>query len=318
MTLFKIVLMLQLIFIPLVEPAVSRFPTFQEFCRRFNKTCSSSSGSRNLEYRERIYYSNIDLMERHNSDSKFNYTLDINEWADLTWDEFKQERLRTLANLPPSRYVPLSRNVREVLDWRTLGKVSPIKNQGPCGSCWAFSAVSALESVVAIKSNRLYDFSEQHLVDCDTSNLGCNGGLMSRTYNYMKRNGITLESQYPYVATKGVCQRNNTVFKGVKGFQTVLARESSLFTAVKSRPVSVGIEVDSLFRFYKSGVYNRGTCTNRLNHAVNIVGFGTENNLDFWIVRNSWGGEWGDRGYIKMIRNRNICGINNLVSYPVV
>lgn len=292
------------------------FPSFEEFGRIYNKTYSY----REVDSRARLYYSNLAMITAHNSNPLYTYKLGVNEWADMSWYEFARQKLvletafQTLSEKATLETVSKTISVPLTIDWVTLGKVNPIRNQGNCGSCWAFSAVSSIETAVSIKTGILPKLSEQQLVDCDSSNYGCSGGLMSTTFNYVTKNGITLLSTYPYIGNKQQCNTTNIPYVRIKGYSKVSPTDVSITRVVSNQPVSAGIEVDTLFRFYKSGIYNKGTCTKRLNHAVNIVGYMS----NYWIVRNSWGSDWGENGYIRMIRNRNICGINQLVSYPVV
>lgn len=282
----------------------SGIPSFGEFLELFSKNYSF----RSLQLRESIYYSNVEMITKHNANPIFTYKLGINYWADQTWEEFRENKLidlgltETVHNMSTENF---RSKIPSSINWVSLGKVNSIKEQGNCGSCWAFSAISSLESVIAIAQNGILPvLSEQQLIDCDMGNSGCNGGLMSRAFEYISRNGINTSTGY-IGCGRGVIRS--------RGFVRVNSKEINLLNAVSGRPVSAGIEVDELFRFYKSGIYNRGLCRNRLNHAVNIVGY----TPSFWLVRNSWGSRWGESGYIRMVRNRNICGINSLVSYPI-
>lgn len=314
-TLIKIILFFNLVL-------ANHQPTFEEFCVIHNKQCDFAAKGESS--RKLIYETNVKLINTHNSNSLNTYSLEINEWADLTWEEFKTQKLSIIPidyinNKVTDRPTNLPNKLPTQVDWRSLNRVGPIKNQGNCGSCWAFSSVAALESALAIYRNTTIqyvpDLSEQQLVDCSKDNSGCNGGLMTRAYVYIAKNGLVNESSYPYIAQNQVCKstdKTSSIY--IRGYAKILPTELALMRAVSQRVISVGIEVDPLFRFYKSGVYNRNTCRNRLNHAVNIVGYTPE----YWIVRNSWGGEWGEQGYIRIARNKNICGINLLASYPVL
>lgn len=295
--------------------AVTDYPNFEEFVKTYGKTYSV----RDLT-RSEIYYNNVKLIDIHNSNSNHTYKLGVNEWADLTWDEFTQFK-----SLYPQKYPqgfidyvkPLSSTrIPAEMNWVSLGKVTPIKDQSNCGSCWAFSAISAVESALAIKTNIVQNLSEQQLVDCDRANNGCRGGVMPSAFTYIAKNGISLSRNYPYTGVKQTCFRSS-IYTKIKRYINVRASirdEIYLLNAVHIQPVSVGIEADELFRFYSSGIYDSSICTRRLNHAVNIVGY----TPDYWIVRNSWGEQWGESGYIRMIRNKNICGINLFASYPVL
>jgi len=215
-------------------------------------------------------------------------------------------------------------------DWRTKGAVTPIKDQGQCGSCWAFSTTGSFEGAWALKAgNKLLSLSEQQLVDCSSAygNQGCNGGLMDQAFQYIiANNGIASESAYPYQAVTNQCMSplppmvaTLSSYKDVKQYS-----ESSLLTAAAIGPVSVAIEADQeSFQFYQSGIYADPNCGTQLDHGVLVVGWGqTSAKVNYWIVKNSWGVSWGDKGYIYMARGINapygICGIAMEPSYPVV
>lgn len=221
------------------------------------------------------------------------------------------------------------------VDWRTKGVVSSIRNQGQCGSCWAFSGTSTLESAVAIKYSKLYDLSEQQSVSCaglKYGNLGCNGGYYSGLWDYAKTNGgICLESSYPYTSgtagQTGNCQTTCSPVGGTKIVSYVDVTpysDSALMTGLTVEPVSIAIQADSKsFQLYSGGVYtDLAGCGNNLNHAVVLVGYGTSNQQDYYILRNSWG-NWGEAGYMRIGRGgqygkNGMCGLLSDPMYPVV
>ncbi len=212
-------------------------------------------------------------------------------------------------------------------DWTTKGAVTPVKNQGQCGSCWSFSTTGSLEGAYYIKYNDLQSFSEQELVSCDTSDNGCNGGWMDAAFDWVKSNGgITTEASYPYTSgtgstgsckTSGYTNNANVAPSSYKDVQQ--GSVSALMTAVYQQPVSVAIQADqAAFKSYSGGVLT-GKCGTQLDHGVLAVGYGTLNGVDYWKVKNSWGPSWGDSGYVLIERGSdNKCGILSAASYPVL
>eukprot|EP00079_Xenopus_tropicalis_P038192 XP_017951963.1 PREDICTED: cathepsin S-like [Xenopus tropicalis] len=197
--------------------------------------------------------------------------------------------------------------------------------RGECGSCYAFSAVGALECQWKKKTGSLVTFSPQELVDCSESegNKGCDGGYLNASFRYMKKNGIMEDSAYEYTEKKEPCKKKKPSNTGVvKQFYRLHAgNETALKKAVGiDGPVSVVIDSSCPgFRMYNSGVYYDPYCTTKLYHSVLVVGYGTENRSDYWLVKNSWGVDWGEQGYVKMARNRNNhCGIASYAYYPTV
>ncbi|KFB44225.1 hypothetical protein ZHAS_00012117 [Anopheles sinensis] len=289
--------------------------------------------------RMRIYAQNRILIARHNQ--RFlhglqSFEMDENQFSDLLAEEFR----RTMLGLRPMdktsklgteklfQWIPPQDNVKlpSTVDWRDHHAVTRVKNQGECGSCWAFSATGALESQWFLRYSKLVELSEQNLLDCSTMNAGCDGGIPSHAYqDIMNEGGINLESNYPYQGQQNdQCKFNRSaVAATVKGvFFLPDSDEVALMKAVAIiGPISVAIEVLDSFNFYSGGVYYDPKCSPAgLNHAVLIVGYGTTSDgVDYWLVKNSWGEDWGDKGYIKMARNRNNnCGIASLAVYPVI
>jgi len=214
------------------------------------------------------------------------------------------------------------------IDWRTKGAVGPVKDQGSCGSCWAFSTIASLEGAHARAASKYVSLSEQQLVDCSTSfgNQGCNGGLMDQAFQYLinATKGDDTEVSYPYTATDGQCSyKPATVGATIKKYVDIPAQdETALLDAVSTAgPVSIAIQAADDFMFYDSGVYDSTECSSApetLNHGVAAVGYGVDGSAAFWIVRNSWGATWGEQGYIRMARGKNMCGLADVASYPVV
>merc|ERR1712180_175264 len=283
--------------------------------------------------RRAIWEDNYDFIERHNAAYEAGletYSVGENEQNDLTHIEFTSMltglQFMELRGLNPV-FQPLNySDVRSEVDWRTDGYVTPVKNQGQCGSCWAFSTTGSLEGQWFKKTGELISFSEQNLLDCSSSygNMGCNGGLMDPSFHYIKDHGITTEEAYPYKAHKGSCHYDESMSAAsITGWKDIRrGSEEDLKAAVSEvGPISVAIDASHAgFQMYKHGVYHSIFCShNRLNHAVLAVGYGEEKGAKYWLVKNSWGKSWGNHGYINMSRDRNNnCGIATSASYPLV
>nr|ACC91281.1 putative cysteine proteinase [Capsella rubella] len=275
---------------------------FQTWMSKHGKTYTNALGDK--EQRFQNFKDNLRFIDQHNA-KNLSYRLGLTQFADLTVQEYqdlfsgrpiqKQKALRVT-----HRYVPLAEDqLPQSVDWRQKGAVSEIKDQGRC----------TVESINKIVTGELISLSEQELVDCSIDNHGCNGGLMDSAFQFLiNNNGLEYQSDYPYQAVQGYCNHNqNTSKKVIKidGYEDVPANnENSLQKAVAHQP----------------GIYT-GPCGTDLDHAVVIVGYGTENGQDYWIVRNSWGTVWGEAGYAKIARNfenpTGVCGIAMVASYPI-
>lgn len=289
--------------------------------------------------RKEIFRMNLKKIEMHNylhSVGLKSYTLGVNEYADMEHKEFVkimngllQTNRTTRVSDRLTYLTPLNvkLDLPKKIDWREKGYVTPVKNQGQCGSCWSFSTTGALEGQHFRKTGKLVSLSEQNLVDCSEKwgNHGCNGGLMDFAFQYIKDNdGVDTEISYPYKAQEGTCHfKSSKVGATDGGFVDVPhGDEEKLKEALATvGPISIAIDASHpSFQLYKSGVYDEPQCSStQLDHGVLVAGYGTENGQDYWLVKNSWGETWGNQGYVYMSRNKdNQCGVATQASYPVV
>ena len=286
------------------------------------------------EKRFQIFKDNLRFIDEHNA-LNLSYKLGLNRFADLSNDEYRSTFLGTkpramnrLSKTKSDRYAPrVGDQLPDAVDWRKEGAVTAVKDQGQCGSCWAFSTICAVEGINKIVTGDLVSLSEQELVDCDkTYNEGCNGGLMDYAFEFIINNGgIDSEDDYPYKGYDSTCDtyRKNARVVSIDSYEDVPTYdEKALKKAVANQPIAVAIEGGGReFQLYSSGVFT-GRCGTALDHGVAVVGYGTEHGSDYWIVRNSWGASWGESGYIRMERNlgnsaTGKCGIAMEPSYPV-
>jgi cathepsin L len=282
-------------------------------------------------YRFDVFKANMDFVEAHNK-GNHTYEVELNKFADLTVGEYKNiylgykpELTRGARAIKALHQVPAPSNYPSgSLDWTQKGAVTGVKDQGQCGSCWAFSTTGGVEGVVAINFGHLTSLSEEELVDCATSygNLGCNGGSMDNAFKYVEANGLCTEAAYPYTAGNGqggTCKKSSCTMSAnskITSYTDVVHTENALGAASDIEPISVAIEADQAgFQLYKSGVFS-GVCGQNLDHGVLVVGYGTDVSTPYWKVKNSWGTSWGMNGYILIIRNEDECGIANEPSYP--
>lgn len=306
---------------------------FNSWASSFNRTYATKS-----EYEVRLanFRANLDhieLLNRRHAHLPDGARFRINRFADLSREE--QRALRgfslphgvTDSDLPPRVASPPNVKLADGgIDWRAKGVVSPIQDQGMCGSCWAFSSVSNIESIAAISKNSttITKLSEQQLVDCDHvcgtylgergCDGGCNGGLMPNAFTWVQQNGITTEAAYPYAANDQRCKANQPVEVKTKGYVMLSQDEKEMAKWIQANgPASVAVDA-SEWTFYYGGIMYWlcfGSYSFRdLNHAVNIVGFGDANGEPFWTIRNSWGQDWGEKGYARIVRGNNFCGVN--------
>lgn len=304
---------------------------FNNFQERFSKKYESI-----LELDERfdIFRTNFKQIIAHNLDFTQNFTMGVNQFTDLSPEEFKKKYvsgLRTeVSSYGCKTFSSSASSVPASVDWRNNGAVTSVKDQGQCGSCWTFSATGAIEGAWAIANSELIDLSEQELVDCASGPLygshGCNGGEMEGAFKYVIEKGQCSLASYPYTSgvsqTGGACQKCIAVALISSCSDVKPNDQLSLKAAVAQQPVAVAIEADTFyFQSYSSGILTSSSCGTNLDHGVLIVGYGEENGQKYWIVKNSWGTTWGDAGYVKIARSDNtndkgICGIAMDPSFP--
>lgn len=299
-----------------------------EFLKFVAKHGKSYGTKEEFEFRADLFKKTLAALAEENARNENTFTVGVNKFADWTPAEY-----RRLLSYKPSKgakiaEAPLNVSIPASIDWRTLGAVNAVKDQGQCGSCWAFSAVAALEGrYKSVAGGQLYSLSEQQLVDCATggsySSMGCNGGEMTDGFDYAQINGMETEKDYPYTAMDGTCVYSAGKATPVKGQGHLMVTPNSalaLKTAIADGPTSVAIEADTfVFQFYSGGVLNSAACGTDLDHGVTAVGYGTDPSKgEYYIVRNSWGSSWGVKGYVNIAikDGQGICGIQMEPTYP--
>lgn len=306
---------------------------FTQFQNRFQKWYSSLEETR---HRFEVFRSNFRDILIHNSDHTQNFTMGVNQFTDLTVEEFKKQYVSGLQTIVGSygckTFSSSSSGTPSSVDWRNENAVTSVKDQGQCGSCWTFSATGAIEGAWAISTGKLVDLSEQELVDCATGvsygSHGCNGGQMEGAFKYVIEHGQCSDNEYPYTSgttkTGGSCQSCSPVVEMTSCSDVKPNDQMSLRAAVAQQPVAVAIEADTrYFQSYSGGILTSSSCGTNLDHGVLAVGYGTENGQDYWLVKNSWSSSWGDHGYVKIGRSSStndpgICGIAMQPSFPTV
>ena len=294
---------------------------YMDYVTRFGKSYGTRA---EFEFRKQIFAKTQKTVEEWNRRKEATHELGHNEFSDMTADE----RKRKLGFRPISE-AEMNENVSENLEvanipasvnWLTAGAVNPVQDQGQCGSCWAFSAIGAIEGAHYVAKKKLVKLSEQQCLDCSSAAHGCRGGWQKDCYAYAETAEILTEAHYPYAQIADSCMPFWPGVVEVKSFGIVPKNsKSQLMARIAQQPTAVTIEADQpVFQQYTSGIISSSDCGTSLDHAVLAVGYGTENGQDYYLVKNSWGATWGENGYVRIAATEDgegICGIQMYASY---
>merc|ERR1711916_211899 len=295
---------------------------YQSMWEDFKSTHEKEYTSAEEPFRFLIFKDNVDQINRHNAEfsaGKQSFTMGVTQFADLTKHEFQAYYLNFKPSQAPKsgRVHTFSGSVVDLptsVNWVTKGAVTDVKNQGQCGSCWAFSTCAGIEGLMAVSGKGLTSLSPQELVDCDTRDNGCNGGLMDNGFTWIIQNGgICSWTAYPYTAQDGSCQN----VASISGYKNVDQSTNALMSAVAQQPVSIAVDASN-WSFYTGDILPASSCGQQLDHGVLAAGYGSDSGKDYWLVKNSWGTSWGESDYIRLARGQgeDTCGLLNSASYP--
>ena len=308
------------------DTEIFHWKEFSNFQERFSKRYSTIQ---ELETRFSIFRKNFIGIIAHNTVLNQNFTMGVNQFTDLTPEEFRSKYInggmkKSIGSFGCKTFSSGSIGIPYSVDWRKKGVVNPVRDQGQCGSCWAFATTSNAESVWAISKGQLLDLSEEFLVDCANGigyyNMGCNGGEPDSAFKYMINNGQCTESSYSYKAgvtkTAGTCQKCISAGVSFSSCSDVTPKDQvALAVAVAKQPVVIAIEADTrYFQSYSGGILDSTECGTNLDHAVSLIGYDSQNGVDYWIVRNSWSSSWGEDGYVRIKKTSStndigVCGV---------
>lgn len=290
---------------------------FEKFIKDHQKTYASDLEK---SMRMKIFQINGWIAQARQSLEQGSATYGVTKFSDLSVMEFKRlyrNMNMTNARIPFAKATIPTMKAPDSVDWVSRGAVTPVKNQQQCGSCWAFSTTGNVEGQWFLKKGQLISLSEQELVDCDNLDQGCNGGLPSNAYNEIVRlGGLVREEDYPYTAQDGTCKFDaSKVVVTISGGVQISEDEGDMATwCAANGPISIGINANDM-QFYNGGVSQPSSwsCSKyQLDHGVLIVGYGTDNGTPFWKVKNSWGPDWGEQGYYRVVRGQGACGLNRM------
>jgi len=293
---------------------------FSAWMKQHNKVYQATE----VVHRYGVWLKNMQFIMEHNAKG-LSHRVAMNEFGDLTTEEWTQRLGTERVNVPPVKALHKPHTPPPTAwDWRDHHAVNPVQNQGQCGSCWAFTSADAVSGLWAINTGMLFPVSVQEMVDCSAQqgNQGCNGGEMTNAFQWVIDNGGICDWQeYQYTAQDGTCMSANcTNVATIKSYHSVPeGDEATLMTAAYGQPVSAAVQADGQsFQFYQSGVIDDPACGTEIDHGVTLVGWGTDATLkkDYWLLRNMWGTAWGENGYVRVVRGKNMCGVAEAASYP--
>jgi len=299
-------------FAGLIVGAAATQPAFRDWAEMYGVDINGEDGM------EAKYNANVDKIEALNAENN-GATFGVNQFSGMTFEEFSAVFLTNTepdvesSKIPVLSMIEASEERASSIDWVAMNGVTPVKDQGQCGSCWAFSTMASVESVHRINTGKIVSLAEQQLVDCNTeNNSGCSGGSATSALEWLEDNTACTTSSYPYRATQGQCTPCSASNAKVSGVNLVTARsEAALATALQSSPASISVQADSSWQHYTGGVLTGAEYCGH-DHAVLLVGY-TENT---WKIKNSWGATWGEQGFIRINKGLGGCGAYGIVTSP--